>query len=371
VGTRRAALDSPLRIDAAVALREIRAALAQRGETGVLATFLRRIRARSVECHALPLHEDSEVLRFLSRLGVVDAPRRSARAADQIARFIEDASRAGAAEPAAASVLLRGFASGIYGIAPEPVCGDVPQCERCPFAGVCRCRTGSGRDVRAYGPGESPRERLEAEGPSALSTDELVAIVAARTGRDPDARSVESCGALLRRAGGIRELAQRTVAELADGREVGRPAARAIVAAMELGRRWAAEPRVTGKAFRTGADFYHHYRLRLRDLKKEVFIAVVLDVKSRFLAEEVCSEGTLTSSLVHPREAFRRAVRESAAAIAFVHNHPSGVPQPSPLDRDLTARLVEVSRLLGIGLVDHVIVGEGGFFSFSEHGLLQ
>ncbi|GAG12399.1 unnamed protein product, partial [marine sediment metagenome] len=76
-------------------------------------------------------------------------------------------------------------------------------------------------------------------------------------------------------------------------------------------------------------DFFDHYHMRSRDLRKEVFISVLLDQKHRLLADEVCSEGSLTASLVHPREVFRRAVRESAAAIAFVHNHPSGDPTPS------------------------------------------
>ena len=111
-------------------------------------------------------------------------------------------------------------------------------------------------------------------------------------------------------------------------------------------------------------------RLRLRDLKKEVFVAALLDQKNRFLTDEICSEGSLTSSLVHPREVFRRAVRESAAAIAFVHNHPSGDPTPSGHDIDITERLLEVSKLIGIRMLDHVIVGETTYVSFVEQGLM-
>ena len=139
---------------------------------------------------------------------------------------------------------------------------------------------------------------------------------------------------------------------------------------MELSRRWAAEPRPVGRTFRSGVDFFQHYGLKLRDLKKEVFVAVLLDQKNRFLADEVCSEGSLTSSLVHPREVFRRAVRESAAAVAFVHNHPSGDPTPSQHDRDITSRLMDVAKLLGIRMLDHVVVGEKSHFSFVENGLL-
>jgi DNA repair protein RadC len=139
---------------------------------------------------------------------------------------------------------------------------------------------------------------------------------------------------------------------------------------MELARRWAAEPRAVGQAFSSAADFFTHYRLRLRDLRKEVFVSILLDQKNRFLADDVCSEGSLTSSIVHPREVFRRAVRESAAAVAFVHNHPSGDPAPSVPDREITARLAEVAKLVGIRMLDHVIVGDTKYFSFAEEGLL-
>jgi DNA repair protein RadC len=139
---------------------------------------------------------------------------------------------------------------------------------------------------------------------------------------------------------------------------------------MELARRWAAEERAAGRQFTCGRDFYEFYRLRLRDLKKEVFVTVLLDQKNRFIADETASEGSLTGSLVHPREVFRRAVRDSAAAVAFVHNHPSGDPAPSKQDEEITMRLQEAAKLMGIRLLDHVIVGDGAYFSFVERGVL-
>ena len=101
-----------------------------------------------------------------------------------------------------------------------------------------------------------------------------------------------------------------------------------------------------------------------------VFVTVLLDTKNRLLREEMVSEGTLNESLVHPREVFRAAIREGANSVAFVHNHPSGDPQPSQDDKVLTQQLIDASRLIGIKVLDHVIIGDGRFFSFQEEGLL-
>ena len=141
-------------------------------------------------------------------------------------------------------------------------------------------------------------------------------------------------------------------------------------AALALARRWNVEARCRGRQFRGGADFFEFFAPRLRDLKKESFFVVLLDQKNRYMACEPVSTGTLTGAMVHPREVFRPAIREAAAAVAFVHNHPSGSPEPSRDDREITARLLEVARLVGIRVLDHVIVGDGEYFSFVEEGLL-
>jgi DNA repair protein RadC len=265
-------------------------------------------------------------------------------------------------------VLLRAFAAGLYGVFPEPVCGDAPRCEVCPLSSACVDRNRPRRGPASFEKGQDPTELLAAEGAAGLTAEELMYVLASEATKSRSTRALDACKRVLRQHGGLRGVAQLDLSHAAAA--LGERGARRLVAAMELARRWAAEPRVTGKVFGTGADFYNHYRLRLRDLKQEVFIAVILDQKTRFLAEEFCSQGTLTASLVHPREAFRRAIKESAAAIAFVHNHPSGNPQPSTQDRDLTTRLAEVSRIVGIRLVDHVVIGDGAFVSFAERGWL-
>ena len=356
-------------LDPAAALRAVQSRLSSLADPGALSAFLKRIRHRASDAEPLSLHEDAEAACFLHRLGVISNPNARKRSADEVEGFLEAASRAGGPAPAVASVLVRGYASGLYGVTTEAVCGEAPKCGDCPLSTCCREFNSPGSAAPTYAPGERPSERIETAGARDLSVSELMALVAAATPAK-EAEAVEACGRLLSEHGGLRRLSDLRPADVAGTKGVSRRSARAIAAAMELTRRWAAETRPVGRAFRSGSDFFEHYRLRLRDLKKEVFVAALLDQKNRFLTDEICSEGSLTSSLVHPREVFRRAVRESAAAIAFVHNHPSGDPTPSGHDIDITERLLEVSKLIGIRMLDHVIVGETTYVSFVEQGLM-
>jgi DNA repair protein RadC len=106
-------------------------------------------------------------------------------------------------------------------------------------------------------------------------------------------------------------------------------------------------------------------------LKREQFQVVLLDQKNKIIKDVMVSQGSLTASVVHPREVFNIAIRDSAAAIICVHNHPSGDPQPSREDRALTTRLGEAGRLLGIQVLDHIIVGRDTYMSFADEGLLD
>ena len=108
----------------------------------------------------------------------------------------------------------------------------------------------------------------------------------------------------------------------------------------------------------------------MRDLRHEIFKVVLLDAKHAIVRDATVSEGSLTLSIVHPREVFTMAVRESAAAVIFLHNHPSGDPTPSQEDRALTARLVSAGEVLGIRVLDHIVVGDGCYVSFADQGWL-
>jgi len=213
---------------------------------------------------------------------------------------------------------------------------------------------------------DRPRERLDLLGPAALSDAELLALLLRTGGRRADALAVAA--ALLERHGGLHGLARASGRELCSVPGMGPAKSATVCASLELGRRLAARRLHPGAAIHGPADVFAHFHPSLRLARHEKFIALLLDGRHRVLREEVVSQGTLTASLVHPREVFRTALRESAAALILVHNHPSGDPTPSVEDREVTRRLERAGELLGIRVLDHVVVAERGFCSLKESG---
>jgi DNA repair protein RadC len=222
--------------------------------------------------------------------------------------------------------------------------------------------------IHQWPPGERPRERLLQDGPEVLSDAQLLAILL-RVGRR-ESSAVEVAMDLLRQLDGLRGLSNRSVEELCGVAGIGPAKAAQLKAAIELGKRVLAAPLSSGTAIASSAELFRHYYPLLRDLRREVFKIVLLDAKHVIIREATVSEGSLTASVVHPREVFNLAVRESAAAVIFVHNHPSGDPAPSEEDRALTARLVAAGELLGIQVLDHLIIGDGRYTSFADRGWL-
>lgn len=214
-----------------------------------------------------------------------------------------------------------------------------------------------------------PRERLDSHGSEALSDAELLALLLRTGGRGSGVLAV--AGRLLVLRGGLEGLARSSARELAEVPGVGPAKTATVLAALELGRRLAGRRLRPGAALRGPEDVYRHYHPSLRHSHQERFFAVLLDGRHRVLRHEVVSLGTLTASLVHPREVFRPALRASAAALILVHNHPSGDPTPSAEDRDVTARLVRAGQILGVRVLDHVVVAERGYCSLREEGLLE
>jgi DNA repair protein RadC len=137
-------------------------------------------------------------------------------------------------------------------------------------------------------------------------------------------------------------------------------------AALELGRRAAAEPLAAGRPLRDASAVWAHFRGRLPQLDREVFYVLLLDGRNRLRAEVRVSEGSLTAALVHPREVFGPAICSAAAALLLVHNHPSGDPTPSAEDTALTERLRRVGELVGIRVLDHVVIGHDRWVSMAE-----
>ncbi|MDD9819334.1 MAG: DNA repair protein RadC [Nitrospira sp.] len=216
---------------------------------------------------------------------------------------------------------------------------------------------------------ERPRERILAKGPSALSDAQLLAIVL-RVGRRSKS-AVQVGFDLLTQLNGLQGLANRSMQELCAVPGVGPAKAAQIKAAIELGKRVLSTPLTKGTVYTQSRMVYEHYAKRLRDLKKEECQVILLDAKRAVIRESTVSRGTLTSSLVHPREVFNEAVRESAAAMIFVHNHPSGDPRPSQEDRALTARLQAAGDILGVQVLDHIIIGDQRYVSFADEGWLS
>ncbi|MBI5746504.1 MAG: DNA repair protein RadC [Nitrospirae bacterium] len=218
---------------------------------------------------------------------------------------------------------------------------------------------------------ERPRERLLKNGPENLSPAQLLAIVLS-TGSEGKS-ALDLAMEILQHYGDFRAMSGATVHELCSIKGVGPAKAAQIKAALEIGKRAASYP--LGKKRRVLSskdvyDIYRHYIPYFQGFKKEVFNLLMLDGKNRIFAEYLVSEGCLTSSIVHPREVYIQAIKNSAASVIFVHNHPSGDPSPSPEDIEITKRLVSAGELIGIKVLDHIIMGEKEYISFADKGLL-
>ncbi|HCC68806.1 MAG TPA: hypothetical protein DEP99_02860 [Nitrospiraceae bacterium] len=226
------------------------------------------------------------------------------------------------------------------------------------------------KSIKQWPEDERPRERLLKFGSEGLSTAQLLAILL-RTGGEGKS-ALELAMDLLMHFGSLKNIKDASPAEFLNVKGIGHAKIAQIKAAMELGKRLMsdAENSPERPLFKNSRDVYNYYRPKLYDLKREKFLCCLLDVKNRLFKETIISEGTLTSSLVHPREGFREAIKEAAASVIFVHNHPSGDPSPSREDLAITRRLVETGKIIGIEVLDHIILGDKGHTSIMEQGLL-
>jgi DNA repair protein RadC len=222
--------------------------------------------------------------------------------------------------------------------------------------------------IAQWPPTERPRERLLAQGANALTDAQLLAILL-RVGRQRSS-AVQVSMEVLGRLGGVCGLAHCGIEELCSVAGVGEAKAAQIKAAVELGKRSLAAPLSKGMRICSSRDLFEHYHPALRTLRHEIFKVVLLDAKHAMLRDATVSEGSLTLSIVHPREVFTMAVKESAAAVIFLHNHPSGDPTPSQEDHVLTTRLVSAGEVLGIQVLDHLVIGDGRYVSFADQGWL-
>ncbi len=216
---------------------------------------------------------------------------------------------------------------------------------------------------------DRPREKMAAKGAAALTDAELIAILL-RTGT-AEKSAVDIAGELTADGGLYKRLAGIThITELTNIKGLGQAKAATVLAALEIGRRIASARPVDKIHFSSPEDGAAYLMPRLRYAAKEQFLVVLLNNKNKVLGTELISEGSLSSSIVQPREGFKPAILQRAACVVVAHNHPSGDPKPSENDREITKILAQAGKVLGIPLLDHLIIGDGTYYSFQENGAI-
>ncbi len=221
--------------------------------------------------------------------------------------------------------------------------------------------------IRDLPPSERPRERLQKFGPEALSGQELLALI---LGRGIAGESVMvTVQRLLSTFGNVKAISEASLEELSKVRGIGLAKAAQIKAAFEIGNRVSSQTfSYKSKELNNPEKVYKLIKSKLKDYNKEHFYLIALNSRNWSVAD--VSIGTLNANLVHPREVFAEAIKNKAASVIVAHNHPSGDPEPSEDDLEITKRLIEAGKILGIEVVDHIIVVKDGFFSFKEKKLI-
>jgi len=323
-----------------------------------------RGRTRKTREGESPRWDRPALVTMFKRLGTVPSQYRCKRAALRVLLAATEMAQANGVTLQDVHADLLDFCSSD----PETaLCGAIPACPKCPVRQHCAHATHR-PSLKELPRSERPRERLLATGGRGLSDAELLAILIGGGSREESALGLAH--RLLATFGSLHRLAQAGTKEMEAIKGIGKAKAAQLKAAFEAGRRLATTAIPVGMTVKGSKQTFRHFHERLKDLKKETFLCVLLDTKHNFIREEEISVGSLNESVVHPREVFRHALTESAAAVIFVHNHPSGNPEPSTHDKRLTRRLCEAGKLMGIRVLDHVIIGRNQYYSFAEEGEL-
>jgi DNA repair protein RadC len=222
--------------------------------------------------------------------------------------------------------------------------------------------------IRDFPKEERPRERFMQSGPKSLSNQELLALLL-RTGTKNES-VIQLANRLLTTFEGLRLLKDASIEEMTSIKGIGEAKAIQILAAVELGSRIHKLNFEDRYVIRSPEDGANYCMEEMRFLSQEHFVCLYLNTKNQIIHKQTIFIGSLNASIVHPREVFKEAVRRSAASLICLHNHPSGDPTPSREDIEVTKRLVEFGRIMGIDLLDHLIIGEHKFVSLKEKGYI-
>lgn len=220
--------------------------------------------------------------------------------------------------------------------------------------------------IRDFPENERPRERFIQSGPESLSNHELIAILL-RTGTKEES-VLQLSNRLLTHFEGLRYLKDATLDEITEIKGIGKAKAIQVLAAIEIGRRVSNLNYSDRYVIRSPEDGANYVMNDMRFLSQEHFVCLYLNTKNQVLHKKTVFIGSLNASIVHPREVYKEALRRSAASVICLHNHPSGDPGPSREDIEVTKRLAEAGRIIGIELLDHLIIGENKFVSLKEKG---
>lgn len=220
--------------------------------------------------------------------------------------------------------------------------------------------------IRDYPQNERPRERFVQNGPQSLSNHELLALLLGTGSREESV--LQLANRMLSQFEGLRLLKDATLEELTRIKGIGTAKAIHVLAAVEIGRRIANHTLDERYVIRSPEDGAKYLMNDMRFLTQEHFVCLYLNTKNQVIHRQTIFIGSLNASIVHPREVYKEAVRRSAASVICVHNHPSGDPTPSREDIEVTKRLAESGKIVGIELLDHLIIGENKYVSLKEKG---
>jgi DNA repair protein RadC len=223
--------------------------------------------------------------------------------------------------------------------------------------------------IKQWAKNDRPREKLLSHGPTHLSDSELLAILLHHGTRDKTAVDLAKQIMQLGK-NNLNELGKLTVKELMKIKGIGEAKAITVAAALEIGRRRQAGSYLQKPIMSTSRDFANYLQVLFRDHNREIFAVAFLNQANKINHIEIISEGGITGTIADPRIILKKALEENAVSLVLCHNHPSGSLKPSRQDEEMTRKIKEAAKFFDIKVLDHIIVSDAGYFSFSDEGIL-